>query len=730
MNTHSFSPKCCGFVKVRHVSDSRELSAGQRVEEVCRGGPQSSIKRERSKGSKRTTEWFDSRARAGLTTVVVSCSKKRLWGNGTIGFVKLSVPDRRFYFSLVLIVGLAAWWRFAGISVEPFWLDEVFTVSLSSGTLEDIVIANARDTHPPLYSLGVAVVRQVLGDSEVVIRGCSTALSLLGIVIVMFFGRDLGGLRVSIMAGLLAALNPLDIYYAQEARMYSQAATLATASSWFLWRWLRSKLYRKKLVSDWRLWAVLYCGAAVLLCFTHLVGAMVLLAQGLLAVGYFVWQRRFRQAAAFLAIGLLCVAAVAFWASFVIGVRGVFFSRANLEWISAPTLSSGFRFLVDQFFLAFCGGMLGDIREWVSVMAWVLMVFVLGSTFVHSVRYAKFRNTEGQAAPKAFDRGYLLWLMFGPVFAVLLTSWLFQPVYFPPRFSLLVLSPFLILVALECNQLKSKALRVGTFSVFLVLMGVGAWCQASVITKTGMADFAQFWHKEGPPDVAVFSPGHNRVMAAYYTGQKIPPVDQASLEERVRSAESTTVWICLEAGVSTATDWAGNLVDWAIGLGPHEQVGSFDRMLITEVTVDRPIKVFPSLPGHHQIDFSVEGAERYLWFGWHRAEKKHRWSRGQRAEVVFSLKDPQRFSGITMEMFCFHRQRITAVLNQKTIDSFVCEKRTPHLHESIVPQGIFDTENTLAFVLPDAIAPNQVSESRDARILALGIRRLRLVEGE
>ena len=511
--------------------------------------------------------------------------------------------------------------------------------------------------------------------------------------------------------------------------MYTQAATLATASSWFLWRWFRQKPDRGKLISDWKFWAVFYFGAATLLCLTHLVGTMVLLAQGLFAVAFFMWQRRFRQAAAFLFIALICVAAVGCWAAFVISVKGVFFSPAHLGWIPTQTFGSGFRFLVDQFFCGFCGGMPDDIRRWVLVMAWVLVVFVLGSAVVRSVRFVGLRDGKGLADPLGIDRVFLLWLVMGPVLLALLTSYLFHPVYFPPRFSLLVLSPFLLLVALECDQLKSELLRIGTFIAFLMLMGVGSWGQASAITKTGMAEFAEFWHKEGPPDAAVFSPGHIRAVAAYYTGQKTPRVRQTSLEERLRETRSMRLWVCSEVGAFQVADEDRRLADWAMTLGSNQRLGIFDRILITEVAAEGFSKIFPPLPNNGQINFGSEEVGKYLWSGWRRVETKHRWSRGKRAEVVFALEDPQHFSRITMEMFCFLRQEITVVLNEKTIDSFVCESRTPHLREIIVPQGGFETKNALVFELPDAVAPNQVSESRDARVLALGIRWLRVDEG-
>lgn len=626
---------------------------------------------------------------------------------------------------MTLILTLAAGIRIAGLTTEPIWLDEAFTFYLSSGSIEEIVTANAKDTHPPLYSLEIAGIRRFLGDSKAIVRGFSTVMSLLGIALVMLMGKEMGGIRVSIMAGLLAAVNPLDIYFAQEARMYSQAAVLATASSWLLLLWIHSRSQENCRGSNWWLWAILYCGTSILLCLTHLVGTMVLFAQGIFFLLYLLFRRRFWQAFVYSAIGCSCLVAVTIWAIFVIKIRGTFFSSAYLGWIQPQTIASGFQFLVDQFFLAFCGGQLGDARKFVSSLAWVLVFFVVVSAVFYSAKHLTSFAGKWRPVPRGLDRVFLLWLTVGPVFLALLVSRMSNPIYYPSRFSLLVLSPFLILSAVECNQLGSKVRGNIAFGFIFLLMAVGSWCQAVTITKSGMADFTELWLREGPPDAAVFSPGHNRVMASYYTGQVIRPATQSSIEGKLRE-EPLTVWVCASPRAPALNDGVGQLAEWAIGLGAHQELGTFDGVLVTEVVADQVPRSYPPLPENRQIKFGEEVSEKYLWAGWHEGGRAHRWSRGNRAEVVFALNSPEKYSRITLKMFCFHQQNISVVLNHKTIDSFLCESRNPHLREIVVPTGSFKAENSLTFLLPDAIAPNQVSGSRDSRELAVGIQWLRM----
>lgn len=630
---------------------------------------------------------------------------------------------RRFLLFMILILILAAGLRLAGISKEPFWLDEVCTSHLSEGSFQHILKANARDTHPPLYFLEVSLIRRVFGDSESAIRGLSTAWSLLGIVFLMLFARDIGGPRISIMAGLLAAVNPLDLYYAQEARMYSQAATLALASSYFLRRWFHARVGEENRSLPWAPWAGLYALSAVLLCLTHLVGTMILLAQGLYALGFFLWKRRFRQATVFVVIGLVCLAVVGAWASFVIGVRGVFFSRAILGWIPQATPSTVYRFLVDLFFFPFCGGVARVLRHRLTWPAWILVLFVLGSALSRSWGFAGKSGEENRPADRKRDRGLLLWLIFGPVVLVLLMSLFFEPVYYPPRFCLLVLAPFLVLAAGECATMRSWVLRFLVFGPLFLLMAFGSWCQVEAITKRGLTEFAAFWQQAGPPDAAVFSPNFNRIMASYYTHEEIPQQTRDSLQRMMRSADSARVWVCTTPGnVSGLQD--EELAKWVLGSGSQTLLGKFDGIEIREVSLRRRPPVL--LRGGRQIDFGSPEAENFLGTGWFRAEKNHRWSCGNRAELSFSLREARRFSQISMEIFCFHRQRISLVLNGKNIDSFVCNQRRPHLHETKVPEGSFEKENSLIFLLPDAVAPSELSESSDSRKLALGIRWFRI----
>jgi hypothetical protein len=144
-------------------------------------------------------------------------------------------------FAAVLL--LAAVLRFYKLGVTSLWTDELFTAFYPRDGLSFIWTEGLR-TEPtsPLYFSLIWAVEHVAGDSAFVLRLPSVAGSLLGIALAGLLARELFERRAaSIFAGLLLALAPTNIFYAQEARGYAlQGAALALALFGFA-RFLRER---------------------------------------------------------------------------------------------------------------------------------------------------------------------------------------------------------------------------------------------------------------------------------------------------------------------------------------------------------------------------------------------------------------------------------------------------------------------------------------------------------
>ena len=147
---------------------------------------------------------------------------------------------------LLILAGYAL--RAHNLDAFSFWTDEGLTPERSGYPVaqilrNEIVIQGVvtRDTHPPLYYLIIHGTRALFGESDFAFRYPSVLFGVLLIPLLYQLGRRMSGLVVGTIVALLAAVNPLQVYYSQEARMYSLLVLLVTAMSYVLWRALQEE---------------------------------------------------------------------------------------------------------------------------------------------------------------------------------------------------------------------------------------------------------------------------------------------------------------------------------------------------------------------------------------------------------------------------------------------------------------------------------------------------------
>jgi len=125
-----------------------------------------------------------------------------------------------------LIVALALAARLFRADAQSLWYDEGTSAQLAGRTAREIVTAAAGDIHPPLYYLLLAAWSRLFGHGVVALRALSAILGTAQVAATLAIGRRLGGARLGLVAGLLAATSPYLIWYGQEVRMYVLAAAL------------------------------------------------------------------------------------------------------------------------------------------------------------------------------------------------------------------------------------------------------------------------------------------------------------------------------------------------------------------------------------------------------------------------------------------------------------------------------------------------------------------------
>jgi mannosyltransferase len=118
---------------------------------------------------------------------------------------------------------LAAALRLSTLDLQSFWYDEAFTPvhvlhpSLWA-TLRSVVHT---ENTPPLWYLLAWADSRVLGTGELALRLPSALAGIATVLVAWAIGRELAGRRTAIVCAALVAVNPLFVWYSQEARAYA-----------------------------------------------------------------------------------------------------------------------------------------------------------------------------------------------------------------------------------------------------------------------------------------------------------------------------------------------------------------------------------------------------------------------------------------------------------------------------------------------------------------------------
>lgn len=130
------------------------------------------------------------------------------------------VPEHPSLLSGIILLGAAL--RLGAIGAESIWLDEAFSIWMAGHPLPELLNWLVRiDQHPPLYYVLLRGWMHLFGDGQTAVRLLSALCSTLALPFFYCAVRRLFDARTGGVATLLLALSPLQVHYAQEARMYA-----------------------------------------------------------------------------------------------------------------------------------------------------------------------------------------------------------------------------------------------------------------------------------------------------------------------------------------------------------------------------------------------------------------------------------------------------------------------------------------------------------------------------
>ena len=193
------------------------------------------------------------------------------------------------WLAAVAILALAAGLRFFRLDAQSLWNDEGTAAALAWRDLATIARNASDDIHPPLYYWLLSLWVRLAGDSEFALRSLSALMSVATVGLTMRLARRWFGSGTALLAGLLLAVSPFAVYYAQEARMYAQVTFMGAAAMLALTRALPASEAEPALQPG----RLLVYGLAMLATlYAHYYAAALLLAHNLAFVAWLGLRRR------------------------------------------------------------------------------------------------------------------------------------------------------------------------------------------------------------------------------------------------------------------------------------------------------------------------------------------------------------------------------------------------------------------------------------------------------
>jgi len=202
--------------------------------------------------------------------------------------------------------------RLVNLGGSLFWYDEAFTAFMTRMDFPATLAAVRADTHPPLFYAIEWATRHLIGDSEFALRLPAALFGSAAVAACYFLVNHLQGPDPARWASGLLAVMPGQLYYSQEARMYSLLTLLVIVAAYGI------------LIRRWLITGV----ALVLIVYTQNLGGLYVLILG----GWSLISSRGRafKSLAIPAIGYLPQAVIAFEQFSAVGNRFWIADPANI----------------------------------------------------------------------------------------------------------------------------------------------------------------------------------------------------------------------------------------------------------------------------------------------------------------------------------------------------------------------------------------------------------------
>jgi mannosyltransferase len=365
--------------------------------------------------------------------------------------IRDTLRDEWLYIGACAAIVVAAFLlRIYQIGQGELWLDEAFsfymvTISKWPGDL-------LKYDNPPVYYFLLLPWLQLAGQSETAIRMLSAIFSVLFVAAVFWVGNMIFGKRVALWSGIVSALAPVQIYYAQEARTYALVILVLTLAYGTLWRALETQ--------KWQWWAG-FSLCTLLAVYSHYFAILGLIPTALLV---WLWPEQTQYKQRWIPyLVTVCVSGFLFLPWFVWSFWLTPHPLSSNDWIRPLWRETIPLLAIPKSLEVFTLGSQSGFTSVINVKrfgdiifpSWLRLIGLAAAALL-AISVALPYGDKELALPWLGRRKTWLWtLLLFPLIALWLISFFYRPFYAVGRYDIVAFPAFALLLGLALTKIQS-----------------------------------------------------------------------------------------------------------------------------------------------------------------------------------------------------------------------------------------------------------------------------------
>lgn len=427
--------------------------------------------------------------------------------------IKLFISNNLPLLGITVAGLLLRLWHLTSISL---WHDEAFSALLIKYSWSEMMTRIGLDVHPPMYYIFLRLWSYIFGHSLLSLRGMSVLFGV-GIIVATYYFVDytFQNKKAALIAAALIAVNPFQVQYVTEARMYTMGAFFAITAAFALaaalktqtlyYATIANEVLRAQLKKRFIKFYALFVLFSAILIYTHYYLLFTVAALGAYAVLYCIirYKTEFTKYGWVVLSGLLIGISFLPWLKIFLfqfkQVGGGYWIPPMDRWSIPSTLWELFIKLPSSSTQIRNNWVLGylSFEHLLFAILTFFTLYVIISFIRRQVSTEKWLILAGFLAPFA---GAILFLILAKLQGTNSSVYLVRYFIFCSSF-------YLVLIALWLSNLKVRQISI-FFTAILLLVNIYSvwnyWDLLQIQTKPGMAKAAEFLNTNVEPQHKLF----------------------------------------------------------------------------------------------------------------------------------------------------------------------------------------------------------------------------------